>query len=329
MSESSKIDKELYIHKFLSGAMSPQERISFLEWLDESNENRKVYEELNSIWNASQAIPGMQRFDYKAAFEKHKSRLNEQAEITERKPRIFTLYRRYFVAAAALLGLVLATLFLLKKDKTLETYYAENSPENIVLPDQSEVWLQKGANLIIRQYDNTERKVELTGIAFFDVSKSSDKTFTVLASEMEVKVLGTSFIVDSDKKYVWLKTGKVQLISGNKSVQLTPGQSAYLVSGKFTIESSPSMDTTKFDWINKEFSFNNAPLNKVIRDIELRFGISIVLGENEDISACYFTSGSLRSNTLDEVFNILKLSFNMKVDSLDAHKYRMTDISCR
>ncbi|NGM64415.1 FecR family protein [Sphingobacterium sp. SGR-19] len=67
-----------------------------------------------------------------------------------------------------------------------------------LLPDSSEVFLNANSILIVPEgFGGTDRGVQLIGEAFFDVKPDSARPFTVRASDLEVRVLGTSFNVNA------------------------------------------------------------------------------------------------------------------------------------
>ena len=69
----------------------------------------------------------------------------------------------------------------------------------IVLPDSSTVWLNANARLVYpRSFEDVNRKVSISGEAFFQVRKDKNHPFIVDIGELQVEVLGTSFNVMTD-----------------------------------------------------------------------------------------------------------------------------------
>jgi ferric-dicitrate binding protein FerR (iron transport regulator) len=72
----------------------------------------------------------------------------------------------------------------------------------IILPDGSTVQLLPGSRLTLvrddaRPWGATTRRVQLTGEAFFDVVSAPTRPFLLTASHVEVRVLGTGFLVST------------------------------------------------------------------------------------------------------------------------------------
>lgn len=88
------------------------------------------------------------------------------------------------------------------------------APQWIALPDGSSVILQPGGQLTYpKQFRKAQRSVDLTGEAFFEVTKDPARPFLVHANGLLTKVLGTSFTVRAyghDKAVtVTVRTGRV------------------------------------------------------------------------------------------------------------------------
>src|SRR3546814_18855 len=65
----------------------------------------------------------------------------------------------------------------------------------VALPDGSRVWLNAASSLTYPTSFNghKERRVELTGEAYFEIAKDADHPFIVESARQSVRVLGTHF----------------------------------------------------------------------------------------------------------------------------------------
>ncbi len=92
--------------------------------------------------------------------------------------------------------------------------------KELVLPDQTKVWLNADSKLIcasnFKQSD--KRIVTLEGEAFFDVQKDAGRPFIIHTKALNIEVLGTSFNV---RAYPRSTTTSTTLISGAIQVSLT------------------------------------------------------------------------------------------------------------
>src|SRR5690606_25037817 len=95
----------------------------------------------------------------------------------------------------------------------------------LILSDGTEVWLNSLSNLRFPfNFIGEKREVFLEGEAYFKVAKDT-KPFIVHVGETDIKVLGTSFNINSDGTQVItsLVEGSVLNSAGNESVLLKPG----------------------------------------------------------------------------------------------------------
>ena len=99
------------------------------------------------------------------------------------------------------------------------------------MSDGSKVWLNAASVLKYPvTFNGPERLVELSGEAFFQVTRNSANPFRVLIKDAEVEVLGTDFNImayeDEPISRTTLVEGSVKIESGKHSVKLEPGQQA-------------------------------------------------------------------------------------------------------
>ncbi|NNU33268.1 FecR domain-containing protein [Mucilaginibacter sp. S1162] len=102
----------------------------------------------------------------------------------------------------------------------------------VYLPDGTHVWLNAASKL---KYPTSfaglsNRKVELSGEAYFEVTKDKTKPFIVASKNQTVEVLGTHFNInaytDETNTKTTLLEGSVKIVSNNVSRVLKPGQQA-------------------------------------------------------------------------------------------------------
>lgn len=157
---------------------------------------------------------------------------------------------------------------------TLETSNGEQS--KIILPDNSKVYLNAGSSLRYPASFShlTERKVELSGEAYFEISKDAAHPFIVKTRNQDIKVLGTHFNVNS---YSNEHTTKTTLIEGSVLIdnkyQLKPGQLAINNNGRLDI--MPADTDLELAWKNNDFYFRETAMDHVMRQIERWYDIEV------------------------------------------------------
>lgn len=146
------------------------------------------------------------------------------------------------------------------------------------LPDGTRVWLNAASTL---RYPTSfsslkERKVELSGEAYFEVAKNKAVPFRVAAINQLVEVLGTHFNITSYKDDGTVKTtlleGRVRI---NKKTILKPGQQAVNIDS--TIYISKIDPETAIEWKNGKFSFNQGQdFKSAMRQIERWYDVKFI-----------------------------------------------------
>ncbi|MEZ4917898.1 MAG: FecR domain-containing protein [Saprospiraceae bacterium] len=178
------------IAKVLAGDADKSDQTRLQEWLDEQPANALYWEEMKRIWEGVSAPPAETRFDTEAALKK----VHQQAGISRGR----TVRMRYWYAAAASVALLLVAWFWLQPAGTApQTIASGDSPLQDTLQDGTKVWLNRKSDLMVLSgSDKKERRMRLSGEAYFDVETDS-QTFRVEADQLETEVLGTAFNVDN------------------------------------------------------------------------------------------------------------------------------------
>lgn len=146
------------------------------------------------------------------------------------------------------------------------------------LSDGTKVWINAMSRLKFPEsFGSGERKVQLDGEAYFEVSKDVDRPFIVQANGTDVKVLGTHFNVDAYSKKVrtTLEEGKVEVSNADLAIILQPGEFAESVDGRLN---KGYADLAKdLAWHNNEFYFNKDNVQSIVDqlsnwyDVEAKF----------------------------------------------------------
>ena len=134
---------------------------------------------------------------------------------------------RTFAAAAAVVLLCLSvwTAYLYMQPATIQTVSTLAETRTVRLPDGTSVTLNHYSSLSYpERFKSDNREVELSGEAYFEVSKDPKHPFIVQTETIDVQVLGTHFNVDAypdnpDVKTTLL-TGSVAVSNKNNSVRM-------------------------------------------------------------------------------------------------------------
>lgn len=150
-----------------------------------------------------------------------------------------------------------------------------------VLPDGSKVWLNAASSITFpSKFSNTERRVEVTGEAYFEIAKDAAKPFKVSGGGQEIEVLGTSFNIniydDEPTKKTTLITGSIKITNNNQTAILQPGQQANISILEIPkIRLIPVQTTDVIAWKNGYFQFHNTDLATILRQLSRWYDIEI------------------------------------------------------
>ena len=202
-----------------------------------------------------------------------------------KRTRTARIYPIRWLAAAAvvIVGIVGTNMWF--SPVTVSVPYGETA--SVQLSDGSTIELNSGSSVKYARSFGDERKVILTGEAFFDVQKEN-RPFVVETFNSSVQVLGTSFNVkawdDESKTVIALQSGSVQ-VSGNDNknepVQLSPGQTAKVQPQEIVLtQSDEGLVPASLAWRSGDFSYSEEELIAILRDIERRFDTQIGLASS-------------------------------------------------
>ncbi|WEK37106.1 MAG: DUF4974 domain-containing protein [Candidatus Pseudobacter hemicellulosilyticus] len=156
----------------------------------------------------------------------------------------------------------------------------------LTLPDGTQVWLNSASSLHYpTSFNGTERKVSITGEAYFEVARNPQQPFRVnINNQAEVEVLGTHFNVNAyDNETIIATTllqGSIRVTGANRSsATLQPGQQAELPQAgqPGSVQVIDQADIEKaMAWKNGLFSFENVSLEEIMRQLERWYDIEVV-----------------------------------------------------
>lgn len=184
----------------------------------------------------------------------------------------------------------------------------------LLLEDGTKVWLNAASSLRYPTvFNGKERKVEVTGEAYFEVAKNAKMPFHVkINNETEIVVLGTHFNVNSYQNEASINTtlleGSVRVSNGKESALLNSGQQAQssaLLNNKIKVISNVNVEKI-MAWKNGVFDFQDASLGEVMRQLERWYNIEVVY--EKGIPNLEFMGKIGRDLTLSEVLRGLEMS---------------------
>ena len=180
---------------------------------------------------------------------------------------------------------------------------------HIDLPDGTSVWLNAASSIRFpASFSGKERKVYITGEAYFEVTANKSMPFVVdVNGKAEVQVLGTVFNVnayeDGNAIYTSLLQGSIRMKHQQTSVTLLPGQQT-LISSK-GMELVPHADTEMaVAWKNGKFQFSFTPIDEILRQLARWYDVDVIY--ERGVPDLAFTGMLRRDYTLKQALSILE-----------------------
>lgn len=157
------------------------------------------------------------------------------------------------------------------------------------LPDGSKVNLNACTTIRYpEKFTGKERKIELIGEAYFQVSRDEEKPFIIKTTGFDVKVLGTCFDI---KAYENNETALVSVKNGKVQVELPEAMMRLVADEQIQINRQSSEYTKRKEnhqhamaWLQNTLHYNNTPLYDVIKDLERIYNCRIKLASNQKFS---------------------------------------------
>jgi transmembrane sensor len=203
---------------------------------------------------------------------------------------------------------------------TANVYNTVSTPRGghyqVVLPDGSEVWLNAASSIRFpTAFTGKERKVEITGEAYFEVAKNKALPFIVKVNNAEVKVFGTHFNVMAYNDEALVKTtlleGSVQFSTGLSSCMLKPGEQSELnKSGQVKVTPGVDVDNV-IAWKNNLFDFENSDIEDIMRQLSRWYDVDVVYNKKVDDR---FFAEIPSTAKLSEVLKALELTGKVNFD---------------
>lgn len=151
----------------------------------------------------------------------------------------------------------------------------------VILPDGTKVWMNADSKLVFpAAFSGDQRKVELSGEAYFEVARNKRKPFLVSSAGQTVEVLGTHFNISAYSDDNSLKTtlleGSVKVVgkTSGQAMILVPDQQSNLSRGGM-IKVAQVKAEDAIAWKNGYFLFDNEPLAEVMRKISRWYDVEI------------------------------------------------------
>ncbi len=349
----------LLIGRQLSGEISAAESKELQEFLHQHPDKNHLFDILHSYFvvhhDLEEGESGI-TIDYEKRFRRiieHSEYDQDPSSLSEIKPGINhakNKWWQYAAAAVCILSLASISLYYIHKPKavienstakTNEIVSRSGARTKLMLSDGSQVWLNSGSKLkYTGAYNKKLREVDLEGEAYFDVAKDAERPFIVHASSLNIKAVGTAFVV---KSYPQDETVETTLLRGiievsrkdypnDPKVILKPNEKlvfskqlendihhnannsptnyAAASIGKISVaavsKTIPDSDKVETSWVYNRLVFDGDSFQELAEKMERWYNVKITFNNKELLR--YRFKGAFANETIKEALNALRLT---------------------
>ena len=306
------------IVSYLSNELDGNAVHELKEWIAASVENEKYFMQRQEIWFSAISVKEDVKYDKSKAFEQFKNRIANQRLNDKRERENFCLSKFWRYAAVIVVLFSVSYFSYWRGGISIKEVFSDiiveaplGSRTKLTLPDGTLVWLNAGSRITYSQgFGVGNRKIELIGEGYFEVKRNEEVPFLVKTNSLLVKVLGTKFNVKAyfdEKSVVTLAEGKVEVETNDCKNRLTlkPNeQVSYSGSCGLALEKNINTNTVKL-WMKGEGAFIQCRLDHIVRDLERKFDVKIVITDHS-LSSEVFTCRFKDTATIEQVLHLLK-----------------------
>lgn len=320
-----KLDYKELIARFLEKFLDADELNILKNWINESYENRKLFDQYNEVWQLSNVAFNEGHYNTDAGWDSLHQKITMNSIAENNKSSLIKTYQlviwRVTSVAAMLVAALFIGLFFHKNIKSATNQFVTiQSPRGekakVILADGTVVWLNSESQLTYsNEFDGDIRLVSLSGEGYFDVKKDLKRPFIVRTPNADIKVFGTRFNVcsypDEQQTEATLEEGKIGVYIAGKPnpVAVNPGQRMVFdkLSGEISLK---QVDTDLYtSWKENKLKFDNALFSDVVKKLERWYDIKLILDKDLKYSERY--TMTIKTESLREVLKRLQITTPM------------------
>lgn len=309
--------------RYLQDECTLEESAIVEAWESQSDDNKKILEQLYFILQASDRLQTMNTVSPQSALLNLKRKINNRRN-SVRFHKILTMTQR--IAAILFIPiLIFAGYLILQNYNNTQCYVEAKTNSGMVssfeLPDGSKVWLNSGGKLKYPvEFSSKKREVYLEGQGYFSVKRNENAPFVVRIDNFySVEVLGTEFNVtayeDDHLIETTLVTGKVKLnihLVDGRFIQklLKPNEKATY--NRETHRLCIATVNTESDkmWREGKMIFHRHPMEQVLKVLSRYYNVHFEV-KNPKIMQSKITA-KFTNEPLQQVLEYLELASGIK-----------------
>ncbi len=301
--------KQKVFQKYLQGNLSEDEESKLINWINLSDDNFQIFKRYiseNQFFQISE--------EANVAWQRISAKLYPISTKNNGKKITFPDWVRIaaLIVVAFVSGILINNIYQIKSENFIsnEIIVPKGEKSQLILSDGSKVFLNSDSHLRYpSSFSEKERKVILSGEAFFEIEKDPSNPFIVETSGFNVKVTGTTFNVsaynDDKENSVTLHSGRVTIENDGSECKIKPGEK-YVLNNKTRKSEIIQTDIQGASlWIENVIVIDNQNLEDIQKILERKFNVNIEITD-DNLKYIRYTGQFKPHETLVEIFTLIK-----------------------
>ena len=299
--------------RYFEGDISKVEEKLLFSYIEQAEENRLRFRQWEKEWKVTNEGDEQTMREW----QQLQRRLRTQEAIMPMLPRRFLSFWHRVVAVAVIVLLTAGATLGIRNIASLSStddYFVFEAPygekSKMTLADGTVVWLNAGSVLKYSdKFNEWNRKVILSGEAYFEVSKKGKNNFTVQTCGYDVVVKGTIFnvsaYVEDSVVTTALMEGIVEIHRGEQRIEMLPGEFVKLdmSTGKITRTRNDVLQWKA--WSENRIEFEDITLKELVAKLSRQYDVNICLN-SEQVGSKRFRISLRNRETIGEVMAALQ-----------------------
>jgi transmembrane sensor len=304
------------IRRYLTANLSEDEYRKLTVFIKASKENERYFREFKEKWE-----PETDENTDKS-WQKLSSRIHRLTMLNEsfgKRTNLYINIRR--IAALLIIGLFIGgtiiTFNLYKKRQSVSTLVFEapqGEKSKVVLTDSTVIWLNSSSKIQLNNnYNVLNRKVQLEGEAYFEVTGDTRLPFKVTTKDLDIVVLGTKFNIIAYPEENITETSVIEGVvevttktkPATKKVTIRQNQKVTYDKNNNTLSYKSTNPKVDIAWMNNTLIFDNEHYLKVFNKLEKWYGVDIEVVGSINYEPHY--TFKIKTESLSEMLNLLNI----------------------
>ncbi|MEM7572590.1 MAG: FecR domain-containing protein [Bacteroidota bacterium] len=207
--------------------------------------------------------------------------------------------------------------------------------KELSLPDGSVILLNHNSDFqLAEDFNLEERRVYLEGEAYFEVAPDKDRPFILVQDDLELKVVGTAFNLETDpltgSLMVEVSEGLVRLSTDDEQIEVGPQQCGARNDRSTPLRLEPAPHLNRHAWRTGQLSFEATPLKEVLLAIASSYRINWEI-EGDMLATCGQLPFTARfdNDPIEDVIATLSQQFNLTISTQATSEQYIISGSCQ